>query len=241
MANDKVDILAIGVHPDDVELSCAGTLLKQIHSGHTAAVVDLTKGELGTRGSATTRIAEADAAAKIMGITHRMNLGMRDGYFQHNEHNINKIISAIRRFRPKVVLANAVRDRHPDHGRASKLIADACYYSGLAKISTTYNRQAQEKWRPDAVYHYIQDYSLKPDLIVDVSGFESQKLKAIMAYKTQFFDPNSAEPNTPISSQAFMDILMTRMQEWGRLIGVSHAEAYTCARPIGTSNLLSLL
>lgn len=241
MSIDKVDILAIGVHPDDVELSCAATLIKHIENGHTAAVVDLTKGELGTRGSATTRMSEADAAAEIIGIKYRMNLGMRDGYFQHNETNVNKIISAIRRFRPKVVLANAIRDRHPDHGRASKLIADACYYSGLSKINTSFNQLEQEKWRPDAVYHYIQDYSLKPDLIVDVSGFEEKKLEAIMAYKTQFFDPSSVEPNTPISSKAFMDILMTRMQEWGRLIGVSHGEAYTCSRPIGASDVLSLL
>lgn len=240
MSDYKVDILAIGVHPDDVELSCAGTLIKQISLGHKVAIVDLTQGERGTRGSGPIRLKEAAAAAKIIGSSHRENLGMRDCYFEHSEENVNKIISIVRKYQPKVLLANAKSDRHPDHGRASKLVAEASYYAGLTKIETKLDGVAQAPWRPKAVYQYIQDNTLHPDLIVDVSGFEDRKFDSIMAYKTQFFDPDSAEPKTPISSQAFLDILRGRMQMWGRVIGTDFAEGYNVLRTAGVSDILSL-
>jgi len=240
MSVNKVDILAIGVHPDDVELSCSGTLLKHINLGRKVAIVDLTQGELGTRGSGPIRLQEAAAAAKIMGVAYRDNLGMRDGYFSYTEVNLNKVIMVIRKYQPEIVLANALSDRHPDHGRAAKLVADACFYAGLRKIVTKDGDVVQNEWRPKSLYHYIQDNSLHPDLIVDVSGFGDKKFEAIMAYKTQFFDPNSAEPKTPISSQAFMDILKGRMQMWGRTIGADLGEGYNVARPIGTNNLMNL-
>lgn len=237
----KVDILAIGVHPDDVELSCSGTLIKHIALGHKVAIVDLTQGERGTRGSGPIRLQEAAEAAKIIGCSHRENLGMRDCYFEHNEVNINKIISSIRKYQPSVLLINAKSDRHPDHGRASKLVAEASFYAGLKKIETEISGSSQQPWRPKAVYQYIQDNTLHPDLIVDVSGFENQKFKSIMAYKTQFFDPDSAEPTTPISSQAFLDILRGRMQMWGRVIGTDFAEGYNVLRTPGVSDMLTLL
>jgi len=241
MAQIKVDILAIGVHPDDVELSCSGTILKHIALGQRVAIVDMTQGELGTRGSGPIRLKEAQDAAKIMGVTYRENLGMRDGYFSYTEQNLNKVIQVIRKYQPDIVLANALSDRHPDHGRAAKLVADACFYAGLRKIETRLDGETQKEWRPRNLYHYIQDNTLHPDLIVDVSGHEYKKFEAIMAYKTQFFDPNSAEPKTPISSQAFMDILRGRMQMWGRTIGAEFGEGYNIARPMGADNLLDLL
>lgn len=241
MSNHKVDILAIGVHPDDVELSCSGTILKHISLGHKVAIVDMTRGELGTRGSGEIRLEEAAAAGKIMGVSHRENLGMRDGYFEHNEKNTNSIIKVIRKYQPNILLANAISDRHPDHGRAAKLIADASFYAGLIKIKTEDNGISQDPWRPKAVYHYIQDNTLDPQLIVDVSGFLDKKLESIMAYKTQFFDPNSSEPKTPISSKAFLDILTGRMQMWGRTIGAEYGEGYNVARTPGVGDLTSLL
>jgi len=237
----KVDILAVGVHPDDVELSCSGTILKHIALGHKVAIIDLTQGELGTRGSGPIRLQEAAAAAKIMGVLHRDNLGMQDGYFEYSKDTLNAIIISIRKYQPKIVLANALSDRHPDHGRAAKLVADACFYSGLRKIETELNGQSQKEWRPKSLYHYIQDNTLHADLIVDVSGFGDKKFEAIMAYKTQFFDPKSAEPKTPISSQAFMDILKGRMQMWGRTIGTELGEGYNVARIPGADNLMDLL
>lgn len=241
MSKYKVDILAIGVHPDDVELSCSGTILKHHSLGLKVAIVDLTKGELGTRGSGKIRLKEAKAAAKVLGVKHRENLGMRDGYFAYTEENLNKIISTIRKYRPNVILANAVSDRHPDHGRAAKLVADACFYAGLIKIKTKNAGKSQKPWRPKALYHYIQDNLLQADLIVDVTGFEDKKFESIMAYKTQFFDPKSSEPKTPISSQAFLDILRARMQMWGRVIGSDFGEGYTLHRAAGTDNIMDLL
>ena len=241
MTKNKVDILAIGVHPDDVELSCSGTILKHIALGHKVAIVDLTQGELGTRGSGPIRQQEADAAAKIMGVSFRENLGMRDGYFAHNETNTKLIISVIRKYQPSILLANALDDRHPDHGRAAKLVAEASFYAGLIKIVTKLDGDLQSPWRPKAVYHYIQDNTLHPDFIVDISGFEEKKFESIMAYKTQFFNPNSDEPKTPISSQAFLDILRGRMQMWGRVIGADYGEAYNTTRTPGVSDLSLLL
>jgi len=241
MSTYKVDILAIGVHPDDVELSCSGTILKQIALGNSVAIVDLTQGELGTRGSGPIRLQEAADAAAIMGVKHRENLGMRDGYFAYTEQNLNSVIAVIRKYQPEIVLANALSDRHPDHGRAAKLVADACFYAGLRKIESQLDGTTQKEWRPKALYHYIQDNTLHPDLIVDVSGYIDKKLEAIMAYKTQFFDPSSAEPKTPISSKAFMDILKGRMQMWGRTIGAELGEGYNVARPLGSGDMMMLL
>jgi len=201
----------------------------------------MTQGELGTRGSGPIRLKEAQDAAKIMGVLHRENLGMRDGYFSYTEQSLNKVIQVIRKYQPDIILANALSDRHPDHGRAAKLVADACFYSGLRKIESRSDGEPQAEWRPRNLYHYIQDNTLHPDLIVDVSGHEEKKFQAIMAYKTQFFDPNSVEPKTPISSQAYMDILRGRMQMWGRTIGSEFAEGYNVARPLGVDNLLDLL
>ena len=241
MSDYKVDILAIGVHPDDVELSCSGTIMKHLALGHKVAIVDLTQGELGTRGSGPIRLQEAKDAAEVMGVVHRENLGLRDGYFAYTEETLNKVIRIIRKYQPSIMLANAVSDRHPDHGRAAKLVADASFYSGLRKIETELEGAAQKEWRPKALYHYIQDNTLHPDLIVDVSGYGDKKYKAIMAYKTQFFDPDSAEPTTPISSKAFMDILQGRMQMWGRTIGVELGEGYNVARTPGVADLCGLL
>lgn len=237
----KVDILAFGAHPDDVEISCSATIYKHIALGQKVAVVDLTQGELGTRGSAEERLIEAADSAKILGLTDRVNLGFRDGFFTHDEAHLLELVRMIRKYQPEIVLANAVSDRHPDHGKAGKLIADACFLSGLKKIETSYDGEAQTHWRPKAVYHYIQDYYLKPDFVVDVTGFEQKKIESIKAFKTQFYDPTSAEPSTPISREDFFDFLLGRMKEYGRPIGVEYAEGFTSSRHIGVNKLDDLL
>lgn len=237
----KVDILAFGAHPDDVEISCSATICKHIALGQKVAVVDLTQGELGTRGSAEERLIEAADSAKILGLTDRVNLGFRDGFFTHDEAHLLELVRMIRKYQPEIVLANAVSDRHPDHGKAGKLIADACFLSGLKKIETSYDGEVQTHWRPKAVYHYIQDYYLKPDFVVDVTGFEQKKIESIKAFKTQFYDPTSAEPSTPISREDFFDFLLGRMKEYGRPIGVEYAEGFTSSRHIGVNKLDDLL
>ena len=200
----KLDILGIGAHPDDVELSCSGTLLRHIKQGKTVGLLDLTKGELGTRGSATFRTEEALIAADMMGAKVREQLDLADGFFTQNEADLRKIIRIIRRYQPEIVLCNSVEDRHPDHARAAKMVADACFLSGLRRIETVENDgSAQSAWRPKTVYHYIQDRALKPDFVVDISDFVERKFELIMAYKSQFFDPLSNEPSTPISGQSF--------------------------------------
>lgn len=236
----EVDILAIGAHPDDVELSAAGTILKHRALGHTVAIVDLTQGELGSRGTVETRYNEAKIASEILGLSARVNLKMADGFFMHTEENLRLIIEQIRYFRPKIVLLNAVTDRHPDHGKGSQLASEACFLAGLRKIETTLNGQKQEHFRPKAVYHYIQDRYLKPDFVVDVTPFVEQKLESIKAYKTQFWDPNSLEPATPISGADFMEFLKGRMAEFGRAIGVQYAEGFTVERFIGVNSLFDL-
>ena len=237
----KVDILAFGAHPDDVEISCSATICKHIALGQKVAVVDLTQGELGTRGSAEERLIEAADSAKILGLTDRVNLGFRDGFFTHDEAHLLELVRMIRKYQPEIVLANAVSDRHPDHGKAGKLIADACFLSGLKKIETSFDGEVQTHWRPKAVYHYIQDYYLKPDFVVDVTGFEQKKIESIKAFKTQFYDPTSAEPSTPISREDFFDFLLGRMKEYGRPIGVEYAEGFTSSRHIGVNKLDDLL
>jgi bacillithiol biosynthesis deacetylase BshB1 len=238
----KVDILAIGVHPDDVELGCSGTLLKHIYLGKTVGIVDLTQGELGTRGSGQLRLEEAENARKIMGVAVRENLGMADGFFEHNKENILKISKAIRKYRPEIVLANAISDRHPDHGRASKLISDACFYSGLSRITQEDdNGEDLEAWRPKVVYHYIQDRNLEADFVVDITGYMDKKFECIMAYKSQFNMGDYQGPKTPISGKDFMDYMRSKNRAYGRDINADYAEGYTVNRTIGVKNLFDLI
>ncbi len=238
---DNIDILAFAAHPDDVELSASGTLLKHISMGMKVGIVDLTRGELGTRGDETTRKNEAKNASDILGIHVRENLGMEDGFFEMNSENKLKIIEVIRKYKPRIVLANAIDDRHPDHGRAAKLVAEAAFLSGLPKIVTTSNEVKQEPYRPKAIYHYIQDYYLKPDFVIDVTPFVEKKIESIKAYKTQFFDPESSEPDTPISGEDFFDFIKGRMMQFGRPSGFQFAEGFTTSRTIGVKNLMDLL
>jgi N-acetylglucosamine malate deacetylase 1 len=238
----KIDILAIGVHPDDVELGCSGTILSHVQQGHKVGIADLTRGELGTRGNADLRIQEAEKAARILGVEFRENLGFADGFFTVDEAHINILIRIIRKYQPEIVLCNAPHDRHPDHGRASKLVLDACFYSGLIKIKTK-NEQGGElvAWRPKAIYHYIQDRYIKPDFAVDISSYMDKKLEAILAFSSQFYNPASNEPETPISSPAFLNHVKGRAMEFGRQIGVEFAEGYTTERCIGTKSFFDLI
>ncbi|MDF2450155.1 MAG: bacillithiol biosynthesis deacetylase BshB1 [Bacteroidota bacterium] len=236
----KLDILAIGIHPDDVELSASGTILKHIAFGKKVGILDLSRGELGTRGNATLRSQEANASAKILGVSMREQLTMRDGFFENDERHQKQIIEVIRKFQPEIVLANAISDRHPDHGRAAKLIADACFYSGLIKIETKVGNQTQEAWRPKAVYHYIQDQFMKPDFVVDITQFMDKKMESILAYSSQFYDPNSNEPETPISSKNFIENVKAKCAIFGRAINCDYAEGFTVNRYIGVENLFDL-
>jgi bacillithiol biosynthesis deacetylase BshB1 len=237
----KLSILAFGAHPDDVELSAAGTLLKHQAAGATIGIIDLTEGELGSRGTVDTRYAEAKAAGEILQLSVRENLQMGDGFFTHSEENLLKIVQQIRRFQPTVVFANAHSDRHPDHAKGSKLVSEACFLAGLSKISTSWDGEEQIAYRPKAVYHYIQDHYLVPDFVIDVTDFVPQKMNAIKAYKTQFWDPNSTEPQTPISGEEFFEFLHGRMAQYGRSIGVKYAEGFTVERTLGVSNLFDLI
>lgn len=225
-----LDILAFAAHPDDVELSCSGTLMKHINAGMSVGIVDLTQGELGSRGTVESRYSEAADASKIMGISERVNLKMEDGFFEINEANKRLIVEQIRRFRPKIVLVNAVSDRHPDHGRGSQLVSEACFLSGLRRVETSFEGESQEAYRPEVVYHYIQDYHIQPDFVVDVTDFVDRKIEAIKAFKTQFHDPNSTEPQTPISGEDFFEFITSRMREFGRTAGVKYAEGFTVER-----------
>jgi N-acetylglucosamine malate deacetylase 1 len=238
----KLDILAIGVHPDDVELSCSGTLLRHIKQGKTVGLLDLTKGELGTRGSAQLRTEEAMNAAEMMGAKVREQLDLADGFFTQNEADLRKIIAVIRRYQPEIVLCNSVEDRHPDHGRAAKMTSDACFLSGLRRIETfEKDGTSQEPWRPKTVYHYIQDRALKPDFVVDISEFVERKFELIMAYKSQFFDPNNTEPVTPISGQSFLDSIRGKDAVYGRYVGVAYAEGFIAGRTVGVQDLFDLI
>lgn len=237
----KLDILAIGVHPDDVELSCSGTIAKHIAMGKTAGILDLTQGELGTRGNAELRTLEASLSAKILGVKIRTQLNFKDGFFENNEIHLRKIIEQIRKHQPEIVLCNAISDRHPDHGRAAKLVADACFYSGLVKIETSLDNKTQIAWRPKAVYHYIQDHFIHPDFVIDITDFYELKQKSIMAFSSQFFSTNSNEPETPISSKEFLESLNSKMSVWGRSIGVKYAEGFTTNRYPGVNTLFDLI
>ena len=237
----KLDILAIAAHPDDVELGCAGTLLVHLRAGRKVGVIDLTRGELGTRGSAAQRDQEAAAASRVLGLSARENMGFADGFFENNREHQLKLITAIRRYQPEIVLTNAVEDRHSDHGRGSKLVSDSCFLAGLVKIETSDNGVRQGAWRPKAVYHFIQDRLLVPDLVVDVTDVWAQKIDSIRAYKTQFFDPGSQEPETHISKPDFLNFIEARALELGHSIGVKYGEGFTKERNLGVRNLFDLL
>ncbi|GAB5558071.1 MAG: bacillithiol biosynthesis deacetylase BshB1 [Schleiferiaceae bacterium] len=238
----KVDILAFGAHPDDIELGAGGTLAHHIKKGYKAAIVDLTQGDLGTRGTIELRMAEADAAGKILGLSARENLKFRDGFFVNDEAHQMEVIRMIRKYQPKIVIANAIRDRHPDHGKGSDLVSTSCFLAGLRRIETVDEQgNAQDPWRPEAVYHYIQFYDLPPDLVVDVSDSIDQKMQSIEAYASQFYDPNSTEPATVISSKQFLDVQKSRCAQWGQRVGVAYGEAFTVERYVGVDDLTTLL
>ena len=239
----KLDILVFGAHPDDAELGAGATIAKEVANGKKVGIVDLTRGELGTRGSAEIRDMEAAKAAKILGVTVRENLEFADGFFVNDKKHQMAIIRMLRKYRPDIVLCNAIDDRHIDHGKGSKLVSDACFLSGLIKIDTKIegDDQWQEPWRPKQVYHYIQWKNLDPDFVVDVSSHIDIKRQAILAYSSQFHDPNSDEPETPISSKTFLDSVDFRARDLGRLIGVDHAEGFTVERFPGVKSLYDLI
>ena len=236
----KLDILAIGAHPDDIELSCAGTILKEIAAGKKVGVLDLTHGELGTRGSGELRLIEAAASAKILGLSCRENVDFADGFFKNDEEHIKGIVRILRKYRPEVILSNAPTDRHPDHGRGSKLTSDACFYSGLRRIETEMNGETQEAWRPKVIYNYIQDRFLKPDFVVDVTPFVPKKMESIKAFKSQFFNPESNEPESPLTMKNFFGYVSGRMVDMGRYIGADYAEGFLVERPAGVESILDL-
>lgn len=238
----KIDILAIGVHPDDIELSCSGTLLKHIQQGYSVGLLDLTQGELGTRGTPKLRLEEAETARMMMGAHFRLNLGMADGFFEVSKENKLSIVQVLRTYQPTVVLANALRDRHIDHGRAAQLIHDACFLSGLQKIETLDDEgKPQERWRPKAVYHYIQDYHLPPDFVVDISDVIEQKIALIQAFHSQFYNPDSRELETPLTGSDFFEFIKARAKEYGRPAGFSYAEGFQVQRTVGVRSLLDLI
>lgn len=239
----KLDILAFGAHPDDVELGAGATIAKEIANGKKVGIVDLTRGELGTRGSAEIRDTEAQKSAEILGVTVRDNLAFADGFFKNDKAHQLEIIKKIRQYQPEIVLCNSVRDRHIDHGRGSSLVSDACFLSGLIKIETQLEGESevQKPWRPKVVYHYIQWQNIEPDFVVDVSGFIDIKMEAILAYSSQFHDPNSKEPETPISSKNFLDSIDYRARDLGRLINTEHAEGFTVERVVAVNKLNDLI
>ena len=232
----KVDFLAIGAHPDDVELGCGGTLAKLINDGKTVAIVDLTQGELGTRGTNLTRAEESANASKILGISARENLKLKDGFLNNTEEYQMEVVKMIRKYQPEIVLANAIDDRHPDHAKAAKLVSDACFLAGLIKIETSLNGETQKPWRPKQIFNYIQWKNVTPDFVIDISDFMEKKIEACLAYKTQFYDPNSKEPMTPIATKDFLESLTYRAQDLGRLSGVAFAEGFTTEKLLAFKN-----
>jgi len=233
----KLDILAFAAHPDDVELSCAGSIIAEVQKGKTAGIIDLTQGELGTRGSAEIRFKEAETAAKIMGLSVRENLNLGDGTFKNSITEQKAIITAIRKYQPDIVLANAITDRHPDHGKGAALLRDACFLSGLQKIETSIDSSIQKIWRPRLLLHYIQSQWINPDVVMDISHTFDKKMEAVYAYGTQFHNPNSNEPKTFISSPQFLKLLEARAIELGNLQGFKYAEGFTMAYPPGVKSL----
>ena len=237
----KLDILAIGAHPDDVELGCGATIAKEVANGKKVGIIDLTRGELGTRGTVETRKQEAEQGAEILGVAVRENMAFADGFFANDKEHQLQIIKMIRKYQPEIVLCNAIEDRHIDHGKGSQLVSDACFLSGLIKIETEMNGKSQKQWRPKFVYHFIQWKHIEPDIVVDVSGYIDKKIAAVAAYKTQFFDPKSTAPQTPISSKNFTDSIDYRARDLGRLIGVEHAEGFTVERYPAVKSLFDLV
>jgi bacillithiol biosynthesis deacetylase BshB1 len=237
----KLDILVFAAHPDDAELSCSGTILHHLKLGHKVGIIDLTRGELGTRGSADLRDIEAAKSSEILGITIRENLGLADGFFRKDKETLLTIINKIRKYQPEIVLCNAEEDRHVDHGRGGDLLNEACFLSGLRKIETFDNNETQTEWRPKAVYHYIQDRLSNADLIFDITPYFQTKMESILAFSSQFYDPNSKEPQTPISGEEFFKHIEGRALHFGRIIGVKYGEGFTVKRTIGTNNLLNLI
>jgi len=237
----KLDILVLPVHPDDAELGCSGTIVKEIALGKKVGIVDLTRGELGTRGSAEIRDKESAASSKILGLAVRDNLGLPDGFFENNKPHQLKVIEAIRRFKPEIVITNAYHDRHPDHGRASDLVEDSAFLSGLRKIETFYNGEKQEEWRPNLVLHFIQDNYIKPDILIDVTDQWDKKIESIHAFGSQFYNPEwENEPQTYISSPEFIQIIEARAREYGKSIGVKFAEGFISRKILGVNDLFDL-
>lgn len=238
----KIDILAIGAHPDDIELSCSGTILKHINEGMSVGAIDLTEGELGTRGTVDIRSKEAEKASQLMGLKFRHNLKFKDGFVNSNDILYQlEIIKYIRHYKPDIILSNAIRDRHPDHSEASKLVSKACFLSGLVKFKSSFNGQQQDSWRPKQILNYIQWERIKPDFLIDISGFIEEKLEIVNIYKSQFFNPKSLEPNTPISSKQFLKSVRYRSADLGRLLGVEYAEGFTSQKIIGLNHLFDLV
>ncbi|WP_337044359.1 bacillithiol biosynthesis deacetylase BshB1 [Emticicia sp. 17c] len=237
----KLDILVMAAHPDDAEMSCAGTMAIAVAKGKKVGIVDFTRGELGTRGTPEIRAAEAAAASQILSVSVRENMGFRDGFFKNDEEHQMKLISVIRKYQPEIVLANAVEDRHPDHGKGAALAVDACFLSGLRMIQTFDEAgNAQPAWRPKFLYHYIQDRYIKPDFVVDISKYWDLKETSIRAYKSQFYDPNSKEPESYLTSPEFLDFLKARSQEMGHPIGAKFGEGFTKTRMLGVKDIFDL-
>jgi bacillithiol biosynthesis deacetylase BshB1 len=237
----KLDILTFGVHPDDVELGCAGTILASIAEGKKVGIVDLTKGELGTRGTAETRMIESANAAKLLGVSVRENLGMPDGFFQNDEAHKRKIIEVLRKYQPEIIFCNAPDDRHPDHGRSAKLVADAAFLSGLRKIETKLEGKMQEAWRPTYVFHYIQDRFIQPSFVIDISAYMATKMEAVLCYTTQFHNPDLQEPQTYISSPQFLETVKARAMMLGKRIGVEYAEGFISEKLIGLKSFDAII
>lgn len=236
----KLDILVIAAHPDDAELACSGTIAAHVAKGYKVGVLDLTQGEMGTRGTPELRLKESSEASRILGLTARENLGFRDIYFTDDEKHQLEIVKRIRKYQPEIVLANAVSDRHPDHGKGGSLASHACFMSGLRKIETELNGEVQQAWRPRFVYHYIQNNYIKPDLIVDITDFWETKINSIKAFKSQFYDPVSKEPQSFISSEGFLDFIEARAREFGHSIYSKYGEGFTVERTIGVEDLFDL-
>lgn len=238
----KLDILAFAAHADDVELGCSGTIAAHIAAGKKVGIVDLTRGELGTRGTPEIRAAEGEDSAKILGVEVRENLGFADGFFINDKEHQLKVVEMIREYQPEIVIMNAIHDRHPDHGRGSVVVSEACFLSGLKMIETEgKNGEPQQAWRPKAVYHFIQDRYIKPDLVVDITPYWEKKIESIRAFKSQFFNPNDDTPNTYISSPEFLEFVEARAKEYGHSIGVKYGEGFTTERHLGVKNLFDLI
>ena len=230
MSNLNVDILAIGAHPDDVELGCSGTIAKEIALGKKVGIIDLTRGELGTRGTAEIRDSEAKKAARILGVSFRENLNFKDGFFTNDEAHQLELIKVIRKYKPKIILCNAIDDRHIDHPKGAKLVVDSCFLSGLKKIKTNNEGVDQNPWRPENIYHYIQWKNLNPDFVVDISEYFDTKIKSVKAFKSQFYNGNESVHDTPISTKNFLDSIEYRAKDLGRLTGVEYAEGFIASR-----------